>query len=492
MRSSLLCIAALSSLIAAAAPAAAATLSVGPGQTFMKPCDAIAKAQPGDIIEVDAAGTYDNDTCAWSTDNLTVRGINGRAKIALKTVGPAQKKGIFTIAAKTATIENMELSGAAISAADGNNGAGIRHQGLNLTVRGCFFHDNQDGILGGPLDNGQPADGQGEVLIERSEFFHNGAGDGFSHNMYIGHYGKFTLRASWSHAALVGHLVKTRAAENYILYNRITGEDGTDSYEIDVPNGGKTYILGNLIQQGAATQNPAIITYEEEGMNAANPLHELFVVNNSIVNELGKGTFVHVAGGVAVPAVIQNNIFVGPGTAVDQMSAMQVANYTSDPMFVDQAMFDYHLKPGSPCVDMGQAPGMGDGYALAPDHEYVHPADFEGRMSVNAIDIGAYELGGGSSTGAGGGSATSTSATTGAGTGTGAGGAGGSGNGPSSAAGVDPGPGATGSGGSGGAGSSSGMSGGCGCDVPGKTSGGATAVALVLGAAWVARRRRRG
>ena len=95
--------------------ALAATLSVGPGKTYAKPCAAIAVAQPGDVIEVDASGNYDGDTCAWSTDNLTVRGVGGRAKIDLTGVTPAQQKGIFTITAPNATIENFELSGAAIS-----------------------------------------------------------------------------------------------------------------------------------------------------------------------------------------------------------------------------------------------------------------------------------------------------------------------------------------------------------------------------------------
>src|SRR5205823_2283684 len=126
-----------------------------------------------------------------------------------------------------ATVENFELSGAAISQNAGNNGAGIRHQGLNLTVRNCFFHDNQDGILGAPSTAGQ-----GEVLIERSEFSHNGAGDGFSHNMYLGNYARFTLQSSYSHTGNVGHLMKSRAHVSSILYNRITDEvGGTASYE---------------------------------------------------------------------------------------------------------------------------------------------------------------------------------------------------------------------------------------------------------------------
>jgi hypothetical protein len=198
-------------------PAAAATLQVGPGQTYAMPCDAIAAASAGDVIQVDSAGSYDGNTCAWTTDGLTITGVNGRAKIDLTGVTPAQEKGIFTIGGTaSATIENFELSGAAISQADGNNGAGIRHQGLNLTVRNCYIHDNQDGILGAPATANT-----GTVLIESSEFSHNGAGDGYSHNMYIGDYAEFTLQFSYSHLAVVGHLVKSRAYLTNVWYNRL-------------------------------------------------------------------------------------------------------------------------------------------------------------------------------------------------------------------------------------------------------------------------------
>jgi hypothetical protein len=67
------------------------------------------------------------------------------------------------------------------------------------------------------------------------------------------------------------------------LYNRITDENGSGSYEIDMPNGGKTYIIGNIIEQGVNSQNSIIITYQEEGTHPNNTDHELFVVNNTVV-----------------------------------------------------------------------------------------------------------------------------------------------------------------------------------------------------------------
>jgi hypothetical protein len=374
-----------------ATPATAATLTVGPGQTYATPCAAIAAAHAGDVIAVDASGNYAGDTCAWSTDGLTVTGVNGRAKIDLTGVTPAGEKGIFTIeGTASATIENFELSGAAISAADGNNGAGIRHQGLNLTVRNCFIHDNQDGILGGPATANT-----GSVLIENSEFAANGAGDGFTHNMYIGDYAEFTLQYSYSHDAKVGHLVKSRAYTTYVLYNRLTDEaGGMASYETDIPNAGTAYVIGNIIEQSATTQNPTIVTFGEEGVPAGYDSH-LFVVNNTFINTLGSGTFVNDA--TMTPAVLTNDIFYNGGTITSQASAVRTTCFDSsqgDPKFVDLASYNVSLMVGSPCIDHGTSPGDNGAQSLAPVFEYIHPLGDEPRVVVGAaIDIGAYEYG---------------------------------------------------------------------------------------------------
>jgi len=318
-------------IVSTATAAQAAIRGVGPGKTYPKPCAAIAAAQDGDLIEIAAAGDYAGDVCAVTRSNLTLRGVGGRARIdaAGKNHGG---KGIWVIQGSNTTVENIEFSGAKVPDL---NGAGIRQEGTGLTVRNCYFHDNEDGILSG---------GGGEILIEGSEFARNGAGDGYSHNMYIGHENKFTLRWSYSHHSKVGHIVKSRANENYILYNRLMDEtDGTSSYTVDLPNGGTSYLIGNLIQQGAGTENPAIVAYGEEG--TTNTKADLYVVNNTFVNDRGSGTFLQLAASAA-SAVVRNNIFLGGGTVINQASAMASGNFSAgDPLLVDRAAFDYHLAP---------------------------------------------------------------------------------------------------------------------------------------------------
>src|SRR4051794_30674887 len=96
------------------AVASAATLEVGTGKTYAKPCDAIAAAAAGDTIAI-SPGTY-TDSCAVTKANLTIKGVGGRPKIDLSgTDHPANYKGIYVIDADDVTLENLELTGANIS-----------------------------------------------------------------------------------------------------------------------------------------------------------------------------------------------------------------------------------------------------------------------------------------------------------------------------------------------------------------------------------------
>ncbi len=354
-------------------------LQVGAERRLKAPSQAAKAAKDGDTIEIDA-GLYPGDVATWTQNNLTIRGVGGRARLVAHGRN-AQGKGIWVIQGANTTIENIEFSGATVP---DQNGAGIRQEGPGLTVRNCYFHDNENGILTG-------ASPRSDIVIENSEFARNGFGDGQTHNIYIGNVRSLTLRYSYSHLANVGHLVKSRAQTNYILYNRLTDETGTASYEIDLPDGGRSYIIGNLIQQSPTTDNDTIISYAEEG--GKNPLQELYIINNTIVNDYGAGgTFVHISG---LPlARLVNNLFIGLGTVL-QGQARQTTNLTTrNAHLVNQAEYDYHLSKTSPAINKGTPPGTAEGFDLTPVYEYVHPLGAETRsVAGSTIDIGAYEYG---------------------------------------------------------------------------------------------------
>ena len=132
------------------------TLRVGPDKQYTKPSKAAAVARDGDIIELDPV-VYARDAAIWQAHNLTIRGVGGRAHLKANGAN-AQGKGIWVIKGNNTTIENIEFSGAEVP---DTNGAGIRQEGTGLTVRHCYFHHNQMGILTG-------VNLKSDILVEHS------------------------------------------------------------------------------------------------------------------------------------------------------------------------------------------------------------------------------------------------------------------------------------------------------------------------------------
>ena len=378
-RSALSAAAVLTLLLSASA--SAATLQVGPGKTFSTPCRAFAAAADGDTIEIDAAGSYNGDVCGIGRSRLTIRGVNGRPKINANGAN-SMGKGIWVVQGTGTVIENVEMFGARVP---DRNGAALRLDGRDLTLRGSYLHDNENGIL---TNN----DGVSNIVIENTEFASNGYGDGYSHNLYIGHVNSLVFRNSYSHDAKVGHNLKSRANTNTIVYSRFSSSVNQPSYEIDLPNAGKAYVIGNVIQQPAWNNNPALLAFGEEG--ASNVGQELYVVNNTFLNEdSSRGTFIMVGGGVTTPVLMQNNLFVGTGNASTQSNAVDRTNLrTLSAAFVDRAGYDLRPASGSPAINAGSAPGTSaSGLSLTPTFQYKHVAGSETRLVSGAFDIGAYE-----------------------------------------------------------------------------------------------------
>lgn len=362
-------------------------LTVGSGKSYATPSAAAAVAASGDVIEIDP-GIYQNDIVVWRQNNLTLRGVGGRAHLQGTQMIPytpgvdtENGMGIWVTNGSGIVVENIEFSGAQVP---DQNGAGIRANGNGLTVCNGFFHDNENGILGGG----------GEVLIEYSEFNHNGFGDGYTHNLYIDSaVTRFVFRHNYTHRAVIGHELKSRAAENHILYNRLMNEDGNASYTIDIPNGGLTYIVGNLIQQGPNTDNSTIVNYGSEGLLAGRT-HKLYLANNTLVNDRSAGgIFINAAGGTSAIQVT-NNLFVGAGTDVSGPSGAitKLTNLVgSSADLVNRAGYDYHLTGASSAINQGSDPGSVNGFDLRPKYHYLDTAKRSARPSNGNYDIGAYE-----------------------------------------------------------------------------------------------------
>ncbi|MBK6524044.1 MAG: hypothetical protein IPG08_18030 [Sphingobacteriaceae bacterium] len=146
-------------------------------------------------------------------------------------------------------IENIVFDGAQVSDANGGNGAGIRFQAKDITVKNCKFINCQNGILEG---NGSVT--TSNVMLLNSEFENNGyqlpndpTHSGYEHHIYI----SASADTLWVENCYFhrprgqANSLKTRAQRSYILYNLIDEEaTGYGSWELNIAQGGLNVIVG--------------------------------------------------------------------------------------------------------------------------------------------------------------------------------------------------------------------------------------------------------
>jgi hypothetical protein len=278
----------------------AETLRVGPGESLLTVAEAAALARDGDTVEV-AAASYIGDVAVWPQRRLTIRGVGGRPRM-LAAGQAAEQKGIWVIRGDEVVVDNIAFEGAR---GPNRNGSGIRHEEGALTVRNCEFRDNEMGIL-------TANKASLSLVVENSEFSHGVlVTPRISHLLYAGRIGRLEVRGSYFHHGRVGHLLKSRARENLIEYNRLTDEaEGQASYELDFPDGGQVFLIGNLVRQSVGTENRRMIAFGAEGLQHDDNV--LVLAGNTLVDDLPEGgEFVAVWSPERVQVAAVNNLLVG-------------------------------------------------------------------------------------------------------------------------------------------------------------------------------------
>ena len=345
-------------------PAGATVWHVGPQSSLSRIANAAALAKSGDVIEIEA-GDYHGDVVVWTQKKLTIRGVNGAARIFADGRN-VEGKAIWVMRNGDFDISNVDFIGAKV---DDGNGAGIRFEGGNLHVRDCLFWGNQMGLL--TID--KEVDAKATLVIEGSEFAYSHVDGRWGHNLYVGTLDHLTVSHSYFHHAAVGHLLKSRARINDILYNRLTDESGgRASYEIDLPNGGIARLIGNIIQQQRNTEHSAIVAFGAEGYKW--PLNQLLMGNNTLVNDHPHGgSFFRVTPGVD-KVVLANNLLVGPGRFHVEGAAQMHNNQRVDwESLVMPARYDYRLRKPPAELKWSRLEDEELNAQLLPSSQYVHP-----------------------------------------------------------------------------------------------------------------------
>ena len=338
-------------------------------------------------------------------------------------------------------IENLEVKGARaptqfLSTTGGQagyefNAAGIYiERGRNITIRGCWLHDNGNGLFIGS-DRVNPTT---DILIERNRVDSNGYGgrNPEQHNTYTeaarityqyNYFGPLTRESEGSN-------LKDRSAGTVVRYNWIEGgnrqldlvEAGSDAIMRD-PRYNEAFVYGNVLIDHAGPDNSQLINYGGDLRDTDRYRGgTIFLYNNTIVSYRTDIADMIRLGVRRATADVRNNIYFVP-EARERVSILQndgivdlrnnwfqagfrpgstdnapgivrdiAGNMTGvDPGFIDPSQSDYRLSPSSPCVNAGteEASGAASLHRLA--EQYVKHMAAKARPRTSALDVGAFE-----------------------------------------------------------------------------------------------------
>jgi hypothetical protein len=280
----------------ASATAYGKTLVVGPDQELKMPSDAAAVAQAGDTITIETGEYFD---CAvWKADRLAIEGISANVVITDKV---CQGKALFVITGNDVSVSNLTFTRARVP--DGN-GAGIRAEGINLSVDHSRFINNENGILAGDAP-------KSTITVVDSEFARNGACEpSCAHGIYVGRIALLHIEHSKFTETKAAHHIKSRALRTEVIASEILdGDKGTASYLIEVPIGGSLIVKDSSLQKGPnASNHGAAIVIGAEGV--AQRTAELLISNNKFTNDQSYQT-VFVRNLTATEAILEKNSFKG-------------------------------------------------------------------------------------------------------------------------------------------------------------------------------------
>jgi len=209
-------------------------------------------------------------------------------------------KAVLVLTGKNILVESIECKNIKVRA---GNGACIRFEGENLTVRGLYAHDSESGIMTSTVP--------GYVNIEFSRFERLGSRRGYSHGLYIKadelniRYSKFLKTKKQ------GSSIKSRSKKVLIENSIIATLGSVDSRAVDMAKYGELIIRNSILQQGDNSSNSQLLAYGlEKNVEKVFDVNRIELTNNLIFFDREKSN-VYIAHRLADEIISTNNIFVG-------------------------------------------------------------------------------------------------------------------------------------------------------------------------------------
>ena len=410
-------------LALAAIPARATTYPVGASRAYKSPCLLVADVvlQPGDIVEIDP-GTY-SDACQLTASGtaampIVLRGVPGprpvfdAAALDLSGAGSVPRAIFQFTGGSHWRVQHLELKNAKNGS---KNGAAFRLTAgaLDVIIDDVSVHDCQDGFM---------SDGAATLTVRASDVFHNGAGDGFSHNFYVQGQ-SIVLIGNHIHDSVGGQNVKVRSHDAFIAYNLI---ENAGNYEIDLiqnppqtdaPNANAILIGNVIIRPPSADNNSQVILWGTDNAADAARNGSLYALSNTFILAHPSNRLFHAISPAAGSQIHLVNSIVhatvsGTGIAADATTAGILvgsndwisSNVTTGGVLTSvlsgpapgfASATDLHLVASSPVLGAGLAgatavDGTGATVSGVPDQEFSASLGTTPRAAGSALDLGAH------------------------------------------------------------------------------------------------------
>jgi hypothetical protein len=366
--------AAVVALLALANAAAAATYTVGPGQTYATPSAVPWESlQPGDQVLIHWRSTPYKDKwviCRQGTESLpiVVRGVPGpggelpiiegsgaTTRLALDYWGEQRaviKIGGASIPSDTMpayiTIENLDVRAARppyTFVDDGgatqsyvNNAAAIWiEKGEHIVIRNTRMHDAGNGLF---VSSSEPYISR-DILIEGNAIYDNGnVGSLYEHNAYTEALG-ITYQYNWfgpTKTGASGNNLKDRSAGLIVRQNWIEGGnrqlDLVETGSATIQNSAAyrtTFVYGNVLVETDGSGNRQITHYGgDSGTTARYRKGTLHFYNNTMVSYRTDRTTLFRLSTNEERADVRNNVFyvTAPGSTLSLLDATGILNLT--------------------------------------------------------------------------------------------------------------------------------------------------------------------
>lgn len=294
-----------------------------------------------DVIRINNARAYLTIKGSSDAHPLVIDGINVPATLSQAEAVRIQDTS-HHITCEYLEVKNHQYHGI-------TNGGSGSPSPYNITVRHCHIHDNGLAWPGSNLIHGIYLIGR-NALIEYNHVHHQTGGYGIH---------------QYNQGSAVGE-----ADDGIIRHNLV---HNVEHRGILAGSGSNTRVYNNIIYD-AGTTGIRI------GFSGATNIQ---VYNNTIYS---CGGFV-VIENTSTGAIVRNNIgWANTNNAISNngVGTVQSNNLTVNPLFINQAAFDFHLQAASPAVNFGT------------NLSAIFATDYDGvaRPSSGAWEAGAYEFGG--------------------------------------------------------------------------------------------------